>query len=170
MNVICFICLQRISHVINKCAPLLILKGLYGIHQLCALLLWSGLWVKHGEHSSGFSREILFVTFSLAEAARMIGSPWPSIIRHFVLHPQLMTTESIHKGGWQDVGIQELSTHRDCFWVEMCATGSQQHRSLGATFAVVSHVQWELHRGGSSKWTPCFVLTFLWSVMRRLSC
>ena len=34
---------------------------------------------KHDGHSSSFSCEILFVTFWLAEAARVIGSPDPSI-------------------------------------------------------------------------------------------
>ena len=40
-------------------------------------LLFS-LWGRHGGHSSGFSRGILFVTLWLAEAARMLGSlePW----------------------------------------------------------------------------------------------
>ena len=46
--------------------------------QSVALLLWFSLWVRHGGHSPGFSRRLLFATLWLAETARVIGSPEPS--------------------------------------------------------------------------------------------
>ena len=47
------------------------------IHQSFALLLCLKLRVKHGSHPSCFSRELLFLTFCLAVAAWLIGSPKP---------------------------------------------------------------------------------------------
>ena len=56
---------------------------LFGIHKSFPLLLCFSLWAKHDGHSLGFPCGILSVTFWLAEAAWVIGSPKPSVSSSF---------------------------------------------------------------------------------------
>ena len=53
-------------------------KTLFGIHWSFSLLLYISLSAKYGGHSSRVSSGMLVVTFWLADAARVIGSPEPS--------------------------------------------------------------------------------------------
>lgn len=88
-NTIFLIGLQLISLVFDELSPLLLscfssfsfffffFDVLIWIHQSFALLLCLKLRVKHGSHPSCFSRELLFLTFCLAVAAWLIGSPKP---------------------------------------------------------------------------------------------
>ena len=80
MNVICLIWLQLIFLVVDKHAPLLILKVLYRVHQSCTPSLCFSLWGKHRGHFCGFSHRLLIVTGWLAEAAQVIGRQEPSCI------------------------------------------------------------------------------------------
>ena len=63
----------------NARTPSLAMNALLEINRSVALLLCFGLWGERGGHSSGFSHGIYFVTLWLAEVARMIGSPGPSL-------------------------------------------------------------------------------------------
>ena len=54
IKVVCLLWLQLISLLMNERAPLLITKGLFGIHQSLALLPCFSLPVKHGIHSLVF--------------------------------------------------------------------------------------------------------------------
>ena len=53
-----------------------------GTNQSFVLLLCVGLWARHDDNSSDFSRGILIVAFSLAEAARVTGIPALSGRKH----------------------------------------------------------------------------------------
>ena len=74
MNAVPPIWSQAMSLVVKYCTCAL-LEVLLGINQSFALLLCFCLWGEDDGHSPGYSRGILFVTFWLAEAARMMGSP-----------------------------------------------------------------------------------------------
>ena len=91
-DVICHIWLQLVFLDINKCAPLLIRKVMFRLHQPLALLLGFILQAKHGGHSSGFLCRVSFVMQFLAEAAKVISSPessadgWTDTDHHAMLN------------------------------------------------------------------------------------
>ena len=67
------------SFFIRERASLPNFKVMVGFHrQSFVLLLFGNLCAKRGCHSVGFLRGVIYVTFWLAEAAWMIGSPKPS--------------------------------------------------------------------------------------------
>ena len=67
--------MQLISLIINERVPLLCFESVVLTPSVFRTVAVLGLWPKHGGHSSGFSREISFVTFLLDEAVRLIGGP-----------------------------------------------------------------------------------------------
>ena len=65
-------------------ASLVTLMVLSAINQSFTLMVCFSLWGKLGSHSSGSLHRILFMTFSWAEYAWMIGSSkpsWPNIVQ-----------------------------------------------------------------------------------------
>ena len=99
MNAVCRTWFRLTDLVIDQRALSLTLEVLLAINQPFALSLFFSLRGKHGGHSLGFLRGILFVTFWLVDAVQVILSPAPSIdslslgrvlqyIRNYVCHFQ----------------------------------------------------------------------------------
>ena len=63
------------------CATAGLARSPQGVRSAAMLRLWPQ---NHAHHSSGFSRGILFLRFSLAETVRIMGSPEPSVSRYLV--------------------------------------------------------------------------------------
>ena len=65
----------------RTCATAGLARSPPGVRSAAMLRLWPQ---NHAHHSSGFSRGILFLRFSLAETVRIMGSPELSVSRYLV--------------------------------------------------------------------------------------
>ena len=132
MTIICLICLQLISFIINKQASLLILKVLFGNSQSFAPLLCCSLGGKHGSFDFWFFKLNINCNVLVALSAETTGVPEPSTVARNtpVWYPATIPTSKQLKG----VELSFLSFFFPSDWPHLRSSGYKYKASLWLLF------------------------------------
>ena len=132
MALICLICLQLISFIINKCASLLILKVLFGNIQSFAPLLRCSLGGKHGSLVFWFFKLNTNYNVLVGLSAEMTGIQEPSTVARNtpVWYPPTIPPSKQQKG----VELSFLSFFFPSDLLHLRSSRSKHHASLCLLF------------------------------------